>query len=128
MKLAALKSRKQVLEKDLKDPAFREQWERSALARAVGLRLVGYRSDHGLSQVQLAKKLGMKQPMVARLEAGEKNPTWETLIRLSERLGIEFVVNIIPPRRKSMIGTQVDHAEVVEKVSTPQGRFVVAAS
>lgn len=128
MKLAALKSRKQVLEKDLKDPAFREQWERSALARAVALRLVGYRSDHGLSQVQLAKKLGMKQPMVARLEAGEKNPTWDTLVRLSERLGIEFVVDIIPPRRKSMIGTRVDHAEVVEKVRTPQGRFVVAAS
>jgi transcriptional regulator with XRE-family HTH domain len=128
MKLAALKSRKQVLEMDLKDPAFRELWERSALARAVALRLVGYRSEHGLSQVQLAKKLGMKQPMVARLEAGEKNPTWETLVRLSERLDIEFVVDIIPPRRKSMIGTQVDHAEVVEKVSTPQGRFVVAAS
>lgn len=128
MKLNELKSRKQVLEKDLKDPAFREQWERSALARAVALRLVGYRSDHGLSQVQLAKKLGMKQPMVARLEAGGKNPTWETLIRLSERLGIEFVVDIIPPRRKSMIGRDFDHAEVVERVTTPQGRLVVAAN
>jgi transcriptional regulator with XRE-family HTH domain len=76
--------------------------------------------------VQLAKKLEMKQPMVARLEAGEKNPTWETLIRLSERLGIEFVVDIIPPRRRSMIGKEVDGAEVVERVSTPQGRVVVA--
>ncbi len=128
MKLATLKSRKQVLQKDLKDPGFRAQWERSALARAVALRLVAFRAEHELSQVQLARKLGMKQPMVARLEAGEKNPTWETLVRLSERLGIEFVVDIVPPRRKSMIGTQIDRAEVVERVSTGQGRVVIAAS
>lgn len=128
MKLSEMKTRKQVLEKDLKDPAFREQWEKSALGRAVALRLVAYRAEHKLSQVRLAKKLGMKQPMVARLEAGEKNPTWDTLIRLSERLGIEFVVDIVPPRRKSMIGKEVDRAEVVERVNTPQGRLVVAVS
>lgn len=128
MKVSQLKTRKQILDKDLKDPAFREQWEKTALARAVALRLVGYRAEHKLSQVQLARKLGIKQPMVARLEAGEKNPTWETLVRLSERLGIEFVVDIVPPRRKSMIGKEVDGAEIIERVSTAQGRFVVAVS
>ncbi len=78
--------------------------------------------------MQLAKKLGIKQPAVARLEAGEKNPTWETLARLSEKLGIEFVVAIVPARRKSMVGKQIDRAEVVERVSTAKRRVVVAVS
>jgi transcriptional regulator with XRE-family HTH domain len=128
MKLSELKTRKQILDKDLKDPAFRARWEKTAIARAVGLRLVAYRAEHKLSQVQLAKKLGMKQPMVARLEAGEKNPNWETLVRLSNRLGLEFVVDISPGRRKSLIGREIDRAQVVERVTTPEGRFLVAVS
>jgi transcriptional regulator with XRE-family HTH domain len=128
MKLSELKSHKQLLDRDLKDPAFRARWEKTALARAVGLRLVAYRAEHKLSQVQLAQRLGMKQPMVARLEAGEKNPNWETLVRLSSRLGIEFVVDITPTRRKSLIGSEINRAHVVERVTTAEGRFLVAVS
>ncbi|MGH2460247.1 MAG: helix-turn-helix transcriptional regulator [Chloroflexota bacterium] len=47
-----------------------------ALARAVAIRLIGYRADRGLIQAQLAKVLGVKQPQVARLELGVHNPTW----------------------------------------------------
>lgn len=126
MKLSKMKSHKQVLAEDLKDPGFRAHWEKTALARAVALRIVAYRADHGLSQVQLAKKLGMKQPAVARLEVGDKNPTWDTLIRLSDKLGIEFVVDIVPPRRKGM-AVQVKQAVVVQRGRTAQGRVVVAA-
>src|SRR5438094_603170 len=123
-----MKARKRVLEKELKEPAFREHWEKTALARAVALRLVSYRVDHKLSQMQLAKRLGMKQPAVARLEAGETTPAWATLGRLSDKLGIEFVVGITPLRRKSMVGRQIDQAEIVERVTTPHGRVFVAVS
>ena len=88
---ATLRTAKELLSRQLEDPKFREEWNRTALARAVSLRLVGYRADNGLSQTQLAERIGIKQPAVARLEAGEKNPTWETLKRLSEALDIEFL-------------------------------------
>lgn len=36
----------------------------------------------------------MKQPQVARLELGEVNPSMDTLMRISSRLGIEFTIDI----------------------------------
>ena len=96
MKLSDMNSAGQVLTEQLGDPAFREQWDRSALARAVATRVVAYRVQQGLSQSALARKLGVSQPAVARLEAGEHEPTFATLARLSQRLGIEFHIDITP--------------------------------
>ncbi len=96
MKLSELNSANQVLAKQLKDPAFREEWERTALARAVATRVVAYRAEHGLSQAALARKLGVSQPLVARLELAEHEPTFSTLARLARRLGLEFHIDITP--------------------------------
>jgi ribosome-binding protein aMBF1 (putative translation factor) len=96
MKLSEMKSAEQVLAEQLKDPAFREEWERTALARAIATRVVEYRVQHGLSQSALARELGVSQPLVARLEAGEHEPTLSTLARLSRSLGLEFHIDITP--------------------------------
>ena len=84
------------LKKRLRDPEFRQAWERTALARAVALRLVEYQAENGLSQSALARKLQMQQPAIARLEAGDHNPSMETLMRLSQGLGIDFHIDITP--------------------------------
>jgi DNA-binding XRE family transcriptional regulator len=123
VKFSDLKSAEQLLAEDLRDdPKFRAIWEETALARAVALRLVGYRIEHGLSQTKLAERLGMKQPAVARLEAGDQNPRWETLIRISERLGIEFQIEIRPKKRRRARGP-----DVPGHVQTSGGSVVVAA-
>jgi ribosome-binding protein aMBF1 (putative translation factor) len=96
MKLSELKSSDKILTEQLQDPAFREEWERTALARAVATRVVAYRATEGLSQAALARKLGVSQPLVARLELGEHEPTLTTLSRLSQHLGLEFHIDITP--------------------------------
>lgn len=78
------------------DPAFRAEWARTALARAVAVAIIGYRAEHALSQRELAGRLTMKQPQVARLELGDVNPSIDTLIRISARLGIEFTIDVRP--------------------------------
>lgn len=128
LSLRDLKTADQVLKDHLKDPEFRKEWNRTALARAVAIRLVRYRADHGLSQTDLAKKIGLKQPAIARLEMGEKNPTWETLTRLSQALAIEFLVDITPNRKKSLV-TRKGLRETAELVETSDdGRVLVAMS
>ncbi len=82
-----------------KDPAARERWERTALARAVAIAVIRYRAEHGLSQRALAKQLGMPQPHIARLELGEHNPSVEMLQRLAQGLGQCFVVAVAPADR-----------------------------
>jgi ribosome-binding protein aMBF1 (putative translation factor) len=84
------------LKKRLRDPEFREAWERTELARAVALCLVEFREDNGISQSALARKIGMHQPAIARLEAGDHNPSVDTLMRLSRGLGIDFHIDITP--------------------------------
>ena len=96
MRLHDLPSAGTVIEAKLKDPMFRAEWERTAVARAVAIRVLEYRAQHGITQTELARCLGMKQPAIARLEAGEHNPSFETLARLSSTLGIEFHIAVRP--------------------------------
>lgn len=78
------------------DPEFAAEWERLALARMVASSLAGYRFDHGLSQRELAERLGVSQPRVVELESGEKNPQIETLVKIAATTGIEFAIDIAP--------------------------------
>jgi DNA-binding XRE family transcriptional regulator len=78
------------------DPELREMWERSAFARAVANEVLRYRVEHGLTQSALARKLGVSQPLIGRLELGEHEPKFSTLQRLSRVLGLTFTVTIHP--------------------------------
>src|SRR5438552_14523216 len=91
---------KEMLARDLRKPEFRREYERLALANAVSLEIVRYRAKHHLSQTALARSLGMNQSAIARLEAAEHNPGFETLCRLSNALGIEFLVDIAPAGKR----------------------------
>ncbi len=97
MRLSEMKTNDELIAEQLRtDPEFRAEWERTALARAVAVAVVGYRAEHDLSQRELAERLGMKQPQVARLELGEVNPGIDTLMRISAQLGIEFTIDVRP--------------------------------
>ena len=117
-----------VLEEHLRDPAFRAEWERRAPARAVAISLVAYRADHGLTQTALGRLLDMSQPAIARLEAGDHLPTLPTLLRLSEMLGLEILVTMMPPGREQNGSAQeFPEARVKEHVTTPSGASLTIA-
>jgi transcriptional regulator with XRE-family HTH domain len=78
------------------DPDLRAEWDRTQLAREVAIWLVRYRKQHGLTQSQLARDLGWQQPVVARLESGEREPSIATLRHLVERLGFSATIEIDP--------------------------------
>lgn len=77
-----------------RDPELRKERERTALARAVAIEIIHYRAENDLSQAGLAQRLKMHQPAIARLEEGEHNPSIAMLRRLSEKLGINLMINI----------------------------------
>jgi ribosome-binding protein aMBF1 (putative translation factor) len=109
-----------------RDPEFREEWEKTALARLVAVQLIKHRAANKLSQRALAERLGKKQPYVARLEAGETNPDIETLVNISQALGIEFVIDIAPAAK---MPTLVPQEVVAEHATTRRsGVSVVVAA
>ncbi len=59
--------------------------------RTIGIEIRDARIQKGLSQKQLAIRIGMKQPDISRIEEGKKNITLFTLIRLCKVLGIEKI-------------------------------------
>lgn len=95
-KLSDLRDSGQIREEDLSDRRIRAEHDRTALAHDVALRVLKYRTAHGLSQSALARQLGLQQPAIARIEAGDHEPTFTTLGRLARGLGIEFHIDITP--------------------------------
>ena len=129
MKLSELKTNDELIAEQLRrDPEFRAEWERTALARAVAVAIVRYRSEHEFSQRELAERLGMKQPQVARLELGEVNPGMETLMRVSGQLGIEFTIDVRPAETPVHNLTKEAQANnLVGSFRTDEAEILVAA-
>jgi transcriptional regulator with XRE-family HTH domain len=128
MKLSDMKTSEQALDQELRDPAFKREWERTAVARAVALKVLAYRTDHGLSQRALAKNLGMTQPQVARLEAGEHNPTIDTLARLAQTLDIEFAIDVHPSEREpKLLSGRARKTKAIASYKTDTASVLLAA-
>ena len=82
------------LKKDLlKNPAIAKEYERLAPEYAVISQLIAIRTKKGLTQNDLAKKLGTKQSAIARLESGKCNPTLEFLQKTAKALGQKLIVS-----------------------------------
>lgn len=52
------------------------------------IQLVKYRKEHHLNQSELAKELGITQPMVSQYESGTNNITVKRLCEICEKLGV----------------------------------------
>lgn len=99
VRLSELKTADQVRAVDMQnDLEYRREYERTRLANDIAIKVLKYRQANGLSQAQLARMLGMRQPNVARLEAGEHAPSLETLSRLADVLRLDFSIDVKPGR------------------------------
>lgn len=129
LRLSELRTAQEDLEQDLaRDPEFRKEWQRTALARALALVLLRYRERHHLTQAALAKRLGFAQPHVARMEAAEVVPELETLLRVAQGLKSEFLVSIRPETRSRRWTTEkAERADVTETFKAQGSRILIAA-
>lgn len=105
-RLSELRSAGEIHEQDMRDLEYRREYERTRLANDVAIKVIKYRTNHGLSQSALARMLGWKQPHVARLEAGDHEPSLSTLARLSAVLGLDFSVTVKPDRMRLRFGVR----------------------
>ena len=76
---------------------------------------------------RMAKRLGMNQSAIARLEAAEHNPSFETLCRLSSTLGIEFLVDIAPSgKRRRWVNKNAEQSG--ETIDVEGSQVLIAAA
>jgi transcriptional regulator with XRE-family HTH domain len=54
----------------------------------IGRRIAQFREERELSQSALAKQMGSSQSAISQIEAGERNPSFETLRQIAKALGM----------------------------------------
>lgn len=81
---------KDLKERFMKDPAFREEYARVDEEHALAEAMVRARTAASLTQSQLAERIGTTQSAIARLEGGRLSPSVRTLRRYAEATGMRL--------------------------------------
>jgi len=82
-------SHAEVMAREMKSPTFRFHYEQRKLVAEVALAVRAMRKQADMTQVELAKLVGVSQPMIARVEkgVGQRTPGWELLRKICIALG-----------------------------------------
>jgi len=77
---------KKVLTRALKDPEIKAEYDRLKPEFDIIKSIIHKRLEKGLSQKQLAERMGTKQSALSRLESGNYNPSLAFLKRVASAL------------------------------------------
>jgi ribosome-binding protein aMBF1 (putative translation factor) len=76
-------------------PARRRGYEKAGRTIRLAMEIHAHRQKRGLSQRELAERVGTTQSAIARLEAGNVSPSLPTLDRVAEALEVELIVSFV---------------------------------
>jgi len=80
----------------MNDPAYRKEYDALEGEFALAAALTGARAHAGLTQEQLAERMGTKQAVVARWEGGKVHPSTRTLARIAKATGTKLQISFSP--------------------------------
>lgn len=83
---------KYVAKRSKRDPEFKKLWEENELKRELIKQIIALRNKFGMTQQELAEKLGTSQAAIARVESGRQNITIDYLARIAHALHLSVNV------------------------------------
>ncbi len=86
---------REYVDEQMKNPEFRAAYDALEPEYALIRQLIDLRIKRGLSQRELARRAGMQQPTLARVESG-KTASLRTLRRVADALNADVRVSIVP--------------------------------
>lgn len=110
-----------VAEQLAKDPEFREAYEELQPEYELKKAIIKARLEDGLTRAELAERMGVKQPAVARMETGPFDPRLTTLRKLAIALGVSFEIGadglkVVPVEEKAA-APQPRHRQRLERTA-----------
>ena len=78
----------------LKDPKIKKVYDELEPEFALASMLIRKRIEKGLTQGELARKIGTKQSAISRLESGGYNPSFALLKKVAEALHADLKISI----------------------------------
>jgi ribosome-binding protein aMBF1 (putative translation factor) len=79
----------------LANPKVRAEYDALALEFEISAELIKARLRAGLSQAELAERMGTSQSTIARLESGQTLPSTKTLLRFAKATGSKFHLRLL---------------------------------
>ena len=97
MKIVRSKTHQEVLKSFFRDRGFEKRYEEELKKLRITQSLIELREHKHLTQTQLAHRLGVSQPFIAKVESGESNNfNLETLVKIAWALGSELEIHFRP--------------------------------
>jgi len=95
------------LREDLKDPKFRRYFEQEKRALALAMKMAEVREKAALTQKELARRVGSSQQTVSRLESGEyERYSLKTLQKIADATGHTLKIDFKPRKNAKVAGRQ----------------------
>jgi ribosome-binding protein aMBF1 (putative translation factor) len=80
----------------LKDPEVRAEYDRLGPIFAVVGEMVEARPAAGLTQAEIAHRMGTSQSVIARLENARHMPTFDMVARYAAAIGRRLDIHLVP--------------------------------
>jgi DNA-binding XRE family transcriptional regulator len=91
-----------------RSPEYRAQREARAGFREIAWLLIKYRMEHGLTQQQLAERVGTSYSQISRIESGRHVVSIDTLLRIAHALDLKLVLGF-----ERQVADEEPHRELV---------------
>jgi len=92
---------KQFKQKALENPEIRREYDSLQDEFSLIDQLITMRTKAGLTQEDVAKKLGTNKSNISRLERGRSNPSWGTLSKYAKTCGFRVKLEAVEDDRAS---------------------------
>jgi DNA-binding XRE family transcriptional regulator len=86
------------LKAQLKNPAVKRGFDDEMKMLKLGLRLAEQRQRQGLTQAEVAKRIGTSAPQLCRTERRPERANMSTLIKYADALGMGLDVKLVAKR------------------------------
>ncbi|MGA3069701.1 MAG: helix-turn-helix transcriptional regulator [Terracidiphilus sp.] len=83
------------VEYELEKPDVRRAFEEETKVLSIGLELANQRKRKGLTQAEVARKIGTSAPQLSRTERRPENVNMRTLLRYAEAIGMDLDIKLV---------------------------------
>lgn len=83
------------VEHELEKPEVRRAYEEETKVLSIGLELANQRKRKGLTQAEVARKIGTSAPQLSRTERRPENVNMRTLLRYAEAIGMDLEIKLV---------------------------------
>ena len=83
------------VKKELRKPAVRRAYEEETRVLKIGLELATQRRRRGLTQAEVARRIGTSAPQLSRTERRPENANMRTLMRYAAAVGMDLDIRLI---------------------------------